>query len=137
MMFDQFIQLQDRVLAIVDRAEAMLLQDDPALPGLAQVRWQFCRALQAYELYFHNGILDSVSRRQPDRAEEASALKARPIGPKLREHVMKWSAISPADHWQDYRNSCLDGLPRLRDRLSGERAAVTALLDVQVPLRAQ
>jgi hypothetical protein len=134
-MFEQFVQFQDRILAIVERTEAMLDQDDPALPGLAQIRWQFCRALQEYELYFHNNILDHIARHRPDRAREASALKAAPIGPSFRAHVMKWSAISPADHWQEYRDSCRDGLPRLCSRLLQERAAVATLLDVGLPLR--
>ena len=134
-MLDQFIRLQDRVLALTDQTEAMLQPDDPSVPGLAQARWQFCRALQEYELYFHNNLLDTVARRQPDRAREAFALKAHPIAPKLREHVMRWSSVSP-DDWPEYRASCLDGLPLLRERLSSDRIAVTALLEVRAPLQA-
>lgn len=133
-MFSQFIRLQDRILDIVERCEAMLGQDNPHLPELAQIRWKFCRALQEYELYFHNNILDDVVRRRPDRAREASALKASPIGPGLREHIMKWSAKSPSDHWPEYRDSCRDGLPRLLSRLSRERAAVADLLGISTPV---
>jgi len=129
-MLNQFTRLQDRVLALTDQTEAMLQLDDPAVGGLAQARWQFCRALQEYELYFHNSVLGTVARRQPDRAQEASVLKAHPIAPKLREHVMRWSAVSP-DDWPEYRATCLDGLPRLRERLSSERMAVAALLEVK------
>jgi len=133
-MLEQFIRLQDRIVALIDQTEAMLAHNDPAVDGLAQARWQFCRAVQEYELYLHNSVLEAALRHQPHRGHEVSALKAHPIGPKLREHVMKWASISQIDHWQEYRATCLDGLPRLRERLSSDRKAVAELFEVQVPL---
>ena len=133
-MFEHFIELQDRILAIVSRAEAILRQpgnrDTAALGG---ARWEVARALREYQLFKHSCIFDPLERGADYRAIKAKRMKADciRIGEEFRAYVLKWSVVSILDHWAEYHPAALDAVARIRAHLAKERIGVAELLDTQ------
>jgi hypothetical protein len=133
-MFEQFIEFQDRILAIVARAEAALL--DPVkrdVAALGQSRWELARALREYQLFKHSRIFDPLERCQDYRAVKAQRMKAECIrvGEEFRKYVLKWSVVSILDHWADYHPAALDAIARTRAQLAKDRIGVAELLDLR------
>ena len=132
-MFEQFTELQDRILAIADRAEAILRSDSKDVAALGTCRWEAARALREYQLFKHSRIFDPLERGQDYRAIKARRMKADCIrvGEAFRAYVLKWSVVSILDHWADYQPAALDAATRIRTHLARERIGVAELLGVK------
>lgn len=132
-MFEHFVELQDRILAIVDRAESILRSEARDIAALGQARWEVARALREYQLFKHSRIFDPIERGQDYRAIRARRMKAECIrvGEEFRAYVLKWSVVSILDHWADYHPAALDAAARIRAHLAKERLGVAELLDGQ------
>lgn len=133
-MFEQFIEFQDRILAIVARAEAILR--DPAnrdVAALGQTRWEVARALREYQLFKHNRIFDPLERSHDYRAVKARRMKAEctRFGEEFRKYVLKWSVISIIDNWADYHPAALEATARVRAHLAKERIGIVELIEAQ------
>jgi hypothetical protein len=130
-MFEQFVELQDRILAIVARAEALLRSDTRDVAALGKARWEVARALREYQLFKHNRIFDPLGSGPDYRAIRARRMKAECIrvGEEFRQYVLKWSVVSILDHWADYHPAALDAVVRIRAQLAKERIGVAQLLD--------
>jgi len=133
-MFEQFLALQDRIFAIVDRAESVLR--DPGnrdITTLGQCRWEAARTLREYQLFKHGRIFDPIERGQDFRALRARRMKADcvHVGEEFRAYVLKWSVVSILDHWDEYHPAALEAVRRIRAHLAKERIGVAELLGVQ------
>jgi hypothetical protein len=133
-MFEQFVELQDHILAIVDRAEAILR--DPGnrdTAALGQARWQAARALRQYQLFKHSRIFDPIAAGQDFRALKARRMKEDCIrfGEGFHEYVLRWSVVSIPDNWEEFHVAALASIARIRAQLAKERAGVAELLDVK------
>jgi hypothetical protein len=132
-MFEQFVELQDRIHAIVNKAEAILRQpDNRDVAALGAARWEVARVLREYQLFKHSRIFDPLERGSDYRAIKAKRMKADCIrvGEEFRAYVLKWSVVSILDHWADYHPAALDAVARIRAHLKRERVGVAELLDV-------
>jgi len=130
-MFDQFVELQDRILAIVARSEAFLLdQTRRDVGGLGRTRWDLARTLRDYQSLIHAQIFDRYERCPDQAGQLAQQLKGDCIraGEDFRQYVLKWSVTSILDHWDDYRPAALEAIAKVRSQLAKERAGVTDLL---------
>ena len=132
-MFEQLTLLQDRILAIVDRAEAILRSGTRDVAALGQTRWEVARTLREYQLFKHSRIFDPIERAQDYRALRARQMKAECIrvGEEFRQYVLTWSVVSILDHWATYHPAALDAVARIRAHLASERAGIAELLDVK------
>lgn len=133
-MFERFIELQDRILAIAVRGEAALLASgDHDVATLSQMRWEIARALREYQLFKHTRIFDPIERQPDHRAPQARRMKAEcvRVGEEFRNYVLKWSVVSTLDHWADYHPAALDAIARIRAQLAKERIGVIALLEAK------
>jgi hypothetical protein len=133
-MFAKFVDLQDRVHAIVNRAEAILRDpDNKDVAALGTARWELARTLREYQLFKHSRIFDPLERGQDYRAIRARRMKADCIrvGEEFRAYVLKWSVVSILDHWSEYHPAALDAVARIRAHLARERVGVAELLDVR------
>ena len=130
-MFEQFVELQDRILAIADRSEAILRSDSKDVAALGNCRWEAARTLREYQLFKHNRIFDPLEKGQDYRAIRARRMKADCIrvGDEFRAYVLKWSVVSILDHWSEYHPAALDLIARIRAHLAKERIGVAELLD--------
>lgn len=130
-MFEQFVELQDRILAIVARAEAILRSDVRDVAGLGKARWEVARALREYQLFKHARVFDPLSGGQDFRGVQARRMKAEcvRVGEEFRQYVLKWSVVSILDHWAEYHPAALDAVVRIRAQLARERAGVLRLID--------
>ena len=130
-MFEQFIELQDRILAITDRTEAILRSDSKDVAALGNCRWEAARTLREYQLFKHGRIFDPLEKGQDYRAIKARRMKADCIrvGEEFRAYVLKWSVVSILDHWAEYHPAALDLIARIRAHLAKERIGVAELLD--------
>jgi len=131
-MFDQFVQLQDRIVALLDRAEAILRSSaDPDIATLGLTRWEAARILREYQLFKHNRIFDPIERSQDYRAPKVRRMKAECVrfGEEFRNYVLKWSVVSILDHWAEYQPAALEAIAGIRAQLAGERASVAELLE--------
>ncbi|HMI17954.1 MAG TPA: hypothetical protein VK533_00280 [Sphingomonas sp.] len=133
-MFDRFMELQERILAIAVRSEAALLAPgDHDVAALGQTRWEIARALREYQLFKHTRIFDPIERQPDHRAYQARRMKAECIrvGEEFRRYVLKWSVVSILDHWAEFLPAALDAIARIRAQLAKERIGVTALLEIK------
>jgi len=133
-MFEQFVELQDRIHAIVDRAEAILREPgNRDVATLGQARWQAARLLRQYQLFKHSRIFDPIAASQDFRALKAKRMKEDCIrfGETFQEYVLRWSVVSIADNWEEYHAAALGSITRIRAQLVKERAGVAELLDVK------
>ena len=133
-MLERFIELQDRILAIALRSEAVLLAPgDHDVAALGQARWEIARALREYQLFKHTRIFDPIERQPDHRAHQARRMKAECIrvGEEFHRYVLKWSVVSILDHWAEFLPAALDAIARTRAQLAKERIGVIALLDVK------
>jgi hypothetical protein len=132
-MFEQFVELQDRIHAIVNRSEAILRSDSRDVAALGNCRWEAARTLREYQLFKHSRIFDPLERVQDYRAIKARRMKADCIrvGEEFRAYVLKWSVVSILDHWAEYHPAALDAVARMRAQLAKERAGVAELLDMK------
>ena len=133
-MFDRFVELQDRILAITVRSEAILRDPDKRdVAALGNARWEVTRALREYQIFKHTRIFDPLEKCGDHRAFQARRMKAECIrvGEEFRRYVLKWSAVSILDHWADYHPAALDSIARIRAQLAKERIGVATLLDVR------
>jgi hypothetical protein len=132
-MFELFVELQDRILAIVARSEALLLDKTHRdVSALGQTRWELARTLREYQLLKHTQIFDRYERQPTQAGALAQQMKRECIraGEDFRQYVLKWSVVSILDHWDDYRPAALEAIAHVRSQLSQERAGVTNLLRV-------
>jgi hypothetical protein len=132
-MFEQFVELQDRILAIVARSETFLLDETRRdVGGLGRTRWDLARTLRDYQSLIHAQIFDRYERRADQAGQLAQQMKSDCIraGEDFRQYVLKWSVISILDHWDDYRPAALEAIAKVRSQLAKERAGVTDLLRV-------
>ena len=130
-MFEQFVELQDRILAIADRSEAILRDpDNRDVTALGVCRWEAARVLREYQIFKHSRIFDPLERGQDYRAIKARRMKADCIrvGEEFRAYVLKWSVVSILDHWAEYPPAALDVCKRIRTHLARERIGVAELL---------
>jgi hypothetical protein len=132
-MFEQFVELQDRILAIANRAETILRSGSRDVTALGTCRWEAARALREYQLFKHNRIFDPLERGQDYRAIKARRMKADCIrvGEDFRAYVLKWSVVSILDNWDEYHPAALDVAKRIRIHLARERIGVAELLGVK------
>ena len=133
-MFEQYIEFQDRIHAIVDRAEANLRNPAGAdFAALGQTRWEAARALREYELFTHSRIFDPLIRGPDYRALKARTMKADCVrmGEQFRAYVLKWSVVSIADHWAEFYPAALDVMALIRTHLARERTGVSELVEAQ------
>lgn len=133
-MFEQFIELQDRIPAIINRAESLLQNSDTYdVTALGQARWEAARCLREYQLFKHARIFDPLDRGQDSRAITARRMKAECIrgGEEFRAYVLKWSVVSIPDHWANYHPAALDAIARIRAQLIRERIGVAELLGLK------
>ena len=132
-MLEQFTLLQDRILAILDRAEAILRSGTNDVAALGKTRWEAARALREYQLFKHSRIFDPLERGQDYRAAHARRMKAECIrvGEEFRQYVLTWSVVSILDHWAEYHPAALDAIRRIRAHLASERRAIAELFDVK------
>lgn len=132
-MFEHFLELQDRILAIASRAEALLRSDTKDVATLGQGRWEVARALLEYQMFKHSRIFDPIDRAQNGRAARARGMKAECLrfGDELRAYVLKWSSLSVVDHWEQYKPAALEGIARMRAHLARERAEIAELLEIK------
>jgi hypothetical protein len=132
-MFDQFVELQDKILAIVARSEAFLLDETRRdVGGLGRTRWDLARTLREYQSLIFTQIFDRYEHRADQAGQLARQMKNDCIraGEDFRQYVLKWSVISILDHWDDYRPAALEAIAKVRSQLAKERAGVTDLLRV-------
>jgi hypothetical protein len=132
-MFEQFVELQDRIHAIVDRAEAILREPgNRDVAALGQARWQAARLLRQYQLFKHSRIFDPIAASQDFRALRAKRMKEDCIrfGETFQDYVLRWSVVSISDNWEEYHAAALGSVARIRAQLVKERAGVAELLDV-------
>jgi len=132
-MFDHFVELQDRILAIVARSEAFLLDETRRdVGGLGRTRWDLARTLREYQALIFTQIFDRYERHSSQAGRLAEQMKSDCIraGEDFRQYVLEWSVISILDHWEDYRPAALEAIAKVRHQLAKERAGVTELLKV-------
>jgi hypothetical protein len=133
-MFDRFIELQDRILAITVRSEALLRDPEKHdIAALGNARWEVTRALREYQIFKHTRIFDPLEACGDYRMVQMRRMKADCIraGEEFHRYVLKWSAVCILDHWADYHPAALDVIARVRAQLAKERIGVSALLDVK------
>ena len=133
-MFEQFVELQDHIHAIVDRAEAILREPgNRDVAALGQARWQAARALRQYQLFKHGRIFDPIAASQDFRAVKARQMKDDCIrfGEAFHKYVLRWSVVSISDNWEEYHAAALASVARIRAQLVRERAGVAELLGVK------
>ena len=133
-MFEQFVELQDHIHAIVDRAEAILREPgNRDVASLGQARWQAARALRQYQLFKHGRIFDPIAASQDFRALKARQMKEDCIsfGDAFHKYVLRWSVVSIADNWEEYHAAALGSVARIRAQLVKERVGIAELLGVK------
>jgi hypothetical protein len=133
-MFEQFIELQDRILAIVRRSEAALLNpEERDVAELGKTRWELARSLREYQLFKQTSIFDPIERTQDSRAPRTRRMRAEceRAGEAFRQYVLKWSVVSILDYWDDYKAAALTAMTQVRAQLSGERNDMAELLGVR------
>ncbi|MBW8744425.1 MAG: hypothetical protein JF628_08785 [Sphingomonas sp.] len=132
-MFEHFLELQDRILAISTRAEAILRSETRDVAALGQARWELARVLREYQLFNQGRIFDQIERMQDGRAAKVRSMKAEcvRVGEEFRLHILKWSAVSVIDHWAAYQPAALDTIARIRTHLVCERAGMAELLQMK------
>jgi len=132
-MFDHFLETQDNILAISDRAEEIICSDTRDLAALGEARWELARALREYQLFKHSRIFDPIASAHDGRTIKAQCMKAECIrvGEAFRAYILKWSSVSVTDHWADYQPAALEAIARIRAHLMRERAGVAELLQMR------
>jgi len=132
-MFAHFLELQDRILNLASRAEAILGSDTHDVVSLGQTRWEVVRALREYHLFNQSRIFDPIERAGDGRAAKARTMKADCVrsDEEYREYILKWSAVSISDHWAEYHPAALGSITRIRAQLARERVDVADLLQMR------
>lgn len=133
-MFDKLMQFQERILALLDRSEAVLRsQGDPDIALLGQTRWELARVLREYQLMKHGQLFDRFERGTDERAQRARRMKAECIraGEKFRDYILRWSVVSILDEWDDYVPAALESIERIRALLAREREGMAYLLNIR------
>jgi hypothetical protein len=135
-MFDRFTELQGRILGLIDRTEALLLdRDAPDVGALGSTRWELARTLREYQLFKHSCIFDPLDQRRGPDASSARIMKADCIrfGEEFLAYVLRWSAASPLQQWDEFETASRDMIARIRAQLVAERIGVTDLLGAGSP----
>ena len=133
-MFEEFTELQDRIHAIIDRAEAILREPgNRNVAALGQARWEAARTLRQYQLFKHGRIFDPIAQGEDHRALKARQMKTECLhfGEEFRNYVMRWSVVSILDSWDDYHPAALASIARIRAQLVRERCGVAELLEAK------
>lgn len=131
-MFDRFTDYQGRIHDLVERTEALLLDRTARdIGALGSARWELARALREYQLFKHSCIFDPLEQRRDPRAFEARIMKADCIrfGEEFLAYVLRWSAASPLQQWDEFESASRAMIARIRAQLASERIAVAGLLD--------
>jgi hypothetical protein len=133
-MFEQFVEFQNRILAIAARSETVLESGQRDVAALSAARWEIARTLREYQLFKHIRIFDPLLGRNDYRGCKAERMKAECIqfGERFRDHVLKWSVVSILDHWDEYQPAALATIGEIRKQLARERSGVAVLLDVKL-----
>jgi hypothetical protein len=135
-MFDRFTELQSRIHGLVDRTEALLLdRGAPDIGALGSARWELARTLREYQLFKHSCIFDPLEQRRGADASSARIMKADCIrfGEEFLAYVLRWSAASPLQQWDEFESASRDMIARIRAQLAAERIGVTDLLGSGAP----
>ena len=130
-MFDRFTEYQSRIHGLVDRTEAFLLDREARDVGaLGSARWELARTLREYQLFKHSCIFDPLERRCDPKALGVRIMKADCIrfGEEFLAYVLRWSAASPLQQWEEFESTSRDMIARIRAQLAAERIGVTELL---------
>jgi hypothetical protein len=133
-MFEQFIELQDRISAIVARSETILNRKDARdVAALGRTRWELAGALREYQLFKHDRIFDPLAQSEGYHARQAQRLRTECIraGEEFRHYVLEWSAISILDRWDEYKPAALDAIARVRAYIAKDRNQISELLQVK------
>jgi len=135
-MFNRFTNLQGRIRGLIERTETLLL--DPTardIGALGSVRWELARTLREYQLFKHSCIFDQLEQHHDPRAPRARAMKADCIrfGEEFLAYVLRWSAASPLQQWDEFEAASRDLIARIRAQLAKERNAIVGLLDTSSP----
>ncbi|WP_294392034.1 hypothetical protein [uncultured Sphingomonas sp.] len=131
-MYIQFLSLQRRLHAVIDRAErALNAAGEPDIATMGQTRWEIARLLREYQLMKHNRIFVQFEHGFDDRARKARRMKADCIrsGEEYRAYIMEWSVVSILDNWTTYKAAATQAITRLRTQLQREHDGVAYLLD--------
>ena len=129
-MFNRFTDLQGRIRGLIERTETLLL--DPTardIGALGSVRWELARTLREYQLFKQSCIFDPMEQRRDPKAPCARAMKADCIrfGEDFLAYMLRWSAVSPLQQWDEFVAASLEMGARIRNQLAVELAGITAM----------
>lgn len=135
-MVNRFTELQRRIHGLVERTEALLLdRTAPDVGALGSARWELARTLREYQLFKQSCIFDPLEQRRDPRALDARIMKADCIrfGEEFLAYVLRWSAASPLQQWDEFDSASRDMIARIRAQLAAERISVPSLVDTDPP----
>lgn len=125
---------QDRALDIAARAEKLLAENDPKLVAdLANARWEMMRAMMPYVAFKHGELFPAMlaSGRSENVAATMQLRKdCVTLGEDFKAYVARWSSVSVADHWSEFRPAAITMLSRLRSHIARELRAAESMLFV-------
>lgn len=135
-MFNRFTELQGRIHGLVERTEALLLDSTARdIGALGSARWELARTLREYQLFKQSCIFDQLEQRHDPRAPRTRVMKADCIrfGEEFLAYVLRWSAASPLQQWDEFESASRDMIARIRAQLARERIAIAGLSDAGPP----
>lgn len=134
MAIDPILARHGRILAVVEKIEALVLGDRPArVDTLADRRWAFTHELMVHCVEMHALFAALMTDRRPQavsRAELANQRTQRFVA-RFQEHIGRWQGLPSAENWDDYRAAVAQMIDMIRHLIDTEAREIVPLLPVR------